>query len=89
MINIIDGYMTLMSDNGDIREDLRVPENDVGKDILTKFEAAEEFCVSPSCTFSFCTFKNVRKGCDKCFQNRQTESKLFCLLCSSVLIWVD
>ncbi|XP_037951488.1 eukaryotic translation initiation factor 5A-like [Teleopsis dalmanni] len=26
-----DGYMTLMSDNGDIREDLKVPENELGE----------------------------------------------------------
>lgn len=35
-----------MSDNGDIREDLRVPENEVGKEIESKFEAGEEFMVS-------------------------------------------
>lgn len=40
--------MTLMSDNGDIREDLRVPENEVGKEIMAKFQASEEFFVSPS-----------------------------------------
>lgn len=38
--------MSLMSDNGDIREDLRVPENEVGKEIESKFEAGEEFMVS-------------------------------------------
>lgn len=37
--------MSLMSDNGDIREDLRVPENDVGKEIESKFEAGDEFMV--------------------------------------------
>lgn len=35
-----------MSDNGDIREDLRVPESEVGKEIEAKFEAGEEFMVS-------------------------------------------
>lgn len=43
--------MTLMSDNGDIREDLRVPENEVGKEIMAKFQASEEFFVSPSWLF--------------------------------------
>lgn len=38
--------MSLMSDNGDIREDLRVPDNEVGKEIESKFEAGEEFMVS-------------------------------------------
>lgn len=59
--------MTLMSDNGDIREDLRVPDNEVGKEIMAKFQANEEFYVSPPFSFSFCTF---RKGSDKCFHDR-------------------
>lgn len=46
MVNIQDQYMTLMSDNGDIREDLRVPDSDTGKDIESKFEAGEDFMVS-------------------------------------------
>ncbi|XP_034718704.1 eukaryotic translation initiation factor 5A-2-like [Etheostoma cragini] len=46
LVNIAEGYMTLMSDNGDIREDLRVPETEVGKEIETKFEAGDEFMVS-------------------------------------------
>lgn len=46
LVNINESYMSLMSDNGDIREDLRVPENDVGKEIETKFEAGDEFMVS-------------------------------------------
>lgn len=40
--------MTLMSDNGDIREDLRVPDSEVGKDITGKFEAGDDFMVSVS-----------------------------------------
>lgn len=48
LVNINDNYMSLMSDNGDIREDLRVPENDVGKEIESKFEAGDEFMVSVS-----------------------------------------
>ena len=46
LVNINEGYMSLMSDNGEIREDLRVPENDVGKEIESKFEAGDEFMVS-------------------------------------------
>lgn len=38
--------MSLMSDNGDIREDLRVPDNDIGKEIEAKFDAGDEFMVS-------------------------------------------
>lgn len=35
-----------MGDNGDIREDLRVPENDIGREIESKFEAGDDFLVS-------------------------------------------
>lgn len=38
--------MSLMSDNGDIREDLRVPDNEIGKEIEAKFEGGEDFMVS-------------------------------------------
>lgn len=38
--------MTLMSDNGDIREDLRVPDSDIGREIEAKFEAGDDFLVS-------------------------------------------
>lgn len=43
--------MSLMSDNGDIREDLRVPDNDIGKEIEAKFEAGDEFMVSVNGSF--------------------------------------
>uniref|UniRef100_A0A3B4X2K7 Translation initiation factor 5A C-terminal domain-containing protein n=1 Tax=Seriola lalandi dorsalis TaxID=1841481 RepID=A0A3B4X2K7_SERLL len=46
LVNINESYMSLMSDNGDIREDLRVPESDIGKEIEAKFEAGDEFMVS-------------------------------------------
>lgn len=35
-----------MADNGDIREDLRVPDSEVGKEIMTKFEASDDFMAS-------------------------------------------
>lgn len=38
--------MSLMGDSGDIREDLRVPDSEVGKEIETRFEAGEDFLVS-------------------------------------------
>lgn len=38
--------MSLMADNGDIREDLRVPDSETGKEISAKFEAGDEFMVS-------------------------------------------
>ncbi|KAJ8270364.1 hypothetical protein GJAV_G00113600 [Gymnothorax javanicus] len=46
LIGICDGFLSLMRDNGDIREDLRVPEGELGKDIMAKYEAGEEMNIS-------------------------------------------
>ncbi|XP_029935316.1 eukaryotic translation initiation factor 5A-1-like [Myripristis murdjan] len=46
LVNINDGYMCLMDEHGEIREDLPVPNNDIGKDIEAKFEASEDFMVT-------------------------------------------
>ncbi|KAM8881373.1 eukaryotic translation initiation factor 5A-1-like [Synchiropus picturatus] len=46
LLAITENYMTLMSDNGEIREDLRVPENDTGKEIVAKHDNSDEFMVT-------------------------------------------
>ena len=46
MTNIDDGYLALMDDNGDTREDLKLPEGDLGKEIQTKFDNDEAFLVT-------------------------------------------
>ncbi|CAL8311304.1 unnamed protein product [Merluccius merluccius] len=46
LINITDGFMSLMFENGDLREDLRLPEGDLGKEIQSKFDASDEFLVT-------------------------------------------
>ncbi|KAM3837922.1 eukaryotic translation initiation factor 5A-1-like [Diretmus argenteus] len=46
LVNIQDNYMSLMGENGEVREDLRVPENDIGKEIESKFEAQEDLMVT-------------------------------------------
>jgi len=46
LLNIQDSFLTLMSDNGDVREDLRLPDGDLGKEIQTKFDAGEDLIVS-------------------------------------------
>lgn len=46
MVDITEGFLSLMMDNGDVREDLRVPEGDLGKEIESKFAAGEEMLVS-------------------------------------------
>ncbi|KAK1786250.1 hypothetical protein P4O66_017951, partial [Electrophorus voltai] len=46
LVGVCDGYLSLMKDNGDVREDLRLPEGDLGKEIESKFEAGEEMLAS-------------------------------------------
>ncbi|KAL1006580.1 hypothetical protein UPYG_G00074060 [Umbra pygmaea] len=46
LLNINDGFMSLMADNGDVREDLRVPDSELGKEIEQRFGAGEEILVS-------------------------------------------
>ena len=46
MTNIDDGYLSLMEDSGETREDLKLPEGDLGKEISTKFENDETFLVT-------------------------------------------
>lgn len=41
-MNIDDGYVSLMDDGGDIRDDLKLPEGDLGKEITGKFENDEQ-----------------------------------------------
>ncbi|XP_060919851.1 eukaryotic translation initiation factor 5A-2 [Labrus mixtus] len=41
-----EGFLALMDDNGDTREDLKVPDNEVGKDIRKRFSNGETFMVS-------------------------------------------
>lgn len=37
-----DGYLSLMSDNGDLREDLKVPEGDVGAQLRAEYDAGKD-----------------------------------------------
>lgn len=46
LIGITDGYLSLLQDSGEVREDLKVPEGDLGKEITFKSEAGEEILVS-------------------------------------------
>lgn len=46
LLSITDGFLSLLMDNGDVREDLRLPEGDLGKEIENKTEAGEEIMVS-------------------------------------------
>merc|ERR1712080_355367 len=44
--NIDDGFVDLMDDNGETKSDLKVPDDDVGKEVVAKFEADENFLVT-------------------------------------------
>lgn len=46
LVDINEGFLSLMMDNGDVREDLRVPEGDLGKEIESKHGAGEDMMVS-------------------------------------------
>merc|ERR1711962_486771 len=41
-----DGFMDIMDDTGDTRQDLKLPDNDIGKEISKKFEDGETFMVT-------------------------------------------
>ena len=42
-MNIDDGYLSLMDEDNETRDDLKVPEGDIGKEIVTRFEKDEQF----------------------------------------------
>ncbi|KAG6447688.1 hypothetical protein O3G_MSEX005121 [Manduca sexta] len=37
-----DGYLTLMADNGDLREDLKIPDGDLGTQLRADFDSGKE-----------------------------------------------
>ncbi|KAG7495501.1 hypothetical protein JOB18_000593 [Solea senegalensis] len=46
LIGIKDGYLSLFQESGEVREDLKVPEGDLGKEIENKHDAAEEIMIT-------------------------------------------
>ncbi|XP_077445762.1 eukaryotic translation initiation factor 5A-1 isoform X1 [Stigmatopora argus] len=46
LIGIQDGYLSLLQDSGEVREDLKIPEGDLGREIENKNEAGEEILVT-------------------------------------------
>merc|ERR1711955_93213 len=46
LLNIEDDFLSLMDDSGEQREDIKVPEGDIGEEIKTKFDAGENLLVT-------------------------------------------
>ncbi|XP_033107653.1 eukaryotic translation initiation factor 5A-1-like [Anneissia japonica] len=46
LINIDEGYLSLMDDGGETRDDVKVPEGELGKEIAVKFEKEDSFSVT-------------------------------------------
>uniref|UniRef100_A0A3Q3WKC5 Translation initiation factor 5A C-terminal domain-containing protein n=1 Tax=Mola mola TaxID=94237 RepID=A0A3Q3WKC5_MOLML len=44
--DISDNFLHLMHDNGELREDLKLPDTDVGKEIKKKFDNGDNFSVT-------------------------------------------
>ncbi|XP_067898913.1 eukaryotic translation initiation factor 5A-1-like isoform X4 [Heterodontus francisci] len=46
LIGITDGYLSLLTDNGEIREDLKLADSDLGKEILQRYDAGEDLMIT-------------------------------------------
>ncbi|KAM4692927.1 eukaryotic translation initiation factor 5A-2 [Discoglossus pictus] len=46
LIGINDNYLSLLGDHCGVRDDLKLPEGDLGKEIESRFEAGEEIMIS-------------------------------------------
>ncbi|XP_063301356.1 eukaryotic translation initiation factor 5A-1-like [Pelobates fuscus] len=52
LIGINDKYLSLLTDSGDVRDDLKLPDGDLGKEIETRFEGGEEIMISVLCAMN-------------------------------------
>ena len=48
-----DGFLSLMMESGEIRDDIKVPEGDLGTEIRNKFENSEDLLVSKNNNWCF------------------------------------
>jgi translation initiation factor 5A len=49
LTDIDDGFLVLMSDGGDLREDLKIPEGELGVQLRAEYDAGKELLVSCHC----------------------------------------
>lgn len=61
-----DGYLSLMSDGGDLREDLKMPDGELGFQLKSEFDAGKELlctvmtAVGEECVIGFKTNTNIK-----------------------------
>ena len=46
MVDIQENFLSLMLDDGSTRDDVKLPDNDLGKEIKEKFDSGSEFMVT-------------------------------------------
>lgn len=46
LTNIDEGYLSLMNDDNETRDDLKLPEGDLGKEIQVKFDNDEQLMLT-------------------------------------------
>lgn len=56
-----DGYLCLMSDNGDLREDLKIPEGEIGLQLKTEYDNGKELLVSRRKAYG-CVYHGYKQG---------------------------
>nr|XP_033814128.1 eukaryotic translation initiation factor 5A-2 [Geotrypetes seraphini]XP_033814129.1 eukaryotic translation initiation factor 5A-2 [Geotrypetes seraphini]XP_033814130.1 eukaryotic translation initiation factor 5A-2 [Geotrypetes seraphini] len=49
LIDINERYMSLLTENGEVRDDLKLPEGELGKEIELKHDAGDEMLISVLC----------------------------------------
>lgn len=57
-----DGFLSLMMESGELRDDIKIPEGDIGTEIKTKFENGEDLLVS-HCTIFCCLWYLLVSHC--------------------------
>jgi len=46
LCNIADGYLEMMDDAGDMKSDLKVPDNDIGKEMQQKYDDGDQLLIT-------------------------------------------